>query len=85
MAAVSETQRVMTLDEVRTDKAEGGPLYLPSWQGWWPAGRNANPRAATALPLPRLSDTTGAYEVTLFSETLEKSREYLDVPAPRLL
>ncbi len=28
-----------------------------------------------------MSDTTGAYEVTLFSETLEKSREFLETGA----
>ncbi len=42
------------------------------------AVRNANPRAATDLHLPSLLIRRGQYEVTIFSDVLEKCRDYLE-------
>ena len=41
---------VMTLDDVE-ERAAAAPAS-PSCRAWWPGGRSANRRAATALPLP---------------------------------
>ena len=46
-------------------------------------GRSANRRAATALPSSQLSDPTGLYEVTLFSDTLEAARDHLETGRER--
>ncbi len=46
------------------------------------AGRQERKSArGNRFAFAQLSDTTGAYEVTLFSETLEKSRDYLETGA----
>ncbi|TDS89881.1 DNA polymerase III subunit alpha [Pelagimonas phthalicica] len=67
---------VMTLDEV-TAKAEGAPLVAKL--AGVVAGRQERKSArGNRFAFAQLSDPTGAYEVTLFSEALEKSREYLD-------
>ena len=75
---------VKTLDEVIAMSAARAP-----WWSRWPAssraGRSANRRAATGLPLSSCRDTTGGYEVTLFSEALEKSRDHLETGAQVVL
>ena len=70
---------VMTLDEVMA-KAERGPCIAKL--AGVVAGRQERKSArGNRFAFAQLSDTTGAYEVTLFSETLEKSREHLETGA----
>ena len=67
---------VKTLDEV-TQQAERGAAVLK--MAGVVAGRQERLSArGNRFAFVQLSDTTGGYEVTMFSETLEKSREYLD-------
>jgi DNA polymerase-3 subunit alpha len=67
---------VKTLDEVRT-MAVNAPLVTK--MAGVVAGRQERKSArGNRFAFVQLSDTTGGYEVTLFSETLEKSREYLE-------
>ncbi|WP_425101504.1 DNA polymerase III subunit alpha [Tropicibacter sp. S64] len=69
-------QDVMTLDEVM-GRAERGALVAKL--AGVVAGRQERKSArGNRFAFAQLSDPTGAYEVTLFSETLEKSREYLE-------
>ncbi|SFD48220.1 DNA polymerase III subunit alpha [Roseivivax sediminis] len=75
MGALKRKQ-VLTLDEV-TRKAEGAPLVAK--MAGVVAGRQERKSArGNRFAFAQLSDPTGAFEVTLFSETLEKSREFLD-------
>ncbi|MEQ9474524.1 DNA polymerase III subunit alpha, partial [Marinovum algicola] len=70
---------VMTLDEVMA-KAERSPCVAKL--AGVVAGRQERKSArGNRFAFCQLSDTTGAYEVTLFSETLEKSREHLETGA----
>jgi DNA polymerase-3 subunit alpha len=70
---------VMTLDEV-TAKAERAPLVAKL--AGVVAGRQERKSArGNRFAFCQMSDTTGAYEVTLFSETLEKSRAHLETGA----
>ena len=67
---------VLTLDEVIA-KAERTPLVAKL--AGVVAGRQERKSArGNRFAFCQMSDTTGAYEVTLFSDTLEKSREHLD-------
>ncbi|MAY88031.1 MAG: DNA polymerase III subunit alpha [Pseudooceanicola sp.] len=67
---------VVTLDELR-DKAMGGPLVAKL--AGVVAGRQERKSArGNRFAFAQLSDTTGAYEVTLFSDTLETAREHLE-------
>ncbi|WP_226628123.1 DNA polymerase III subunit alpha [Alloyangia pacifica] len=67
---------VMTLEEA-TNKARGGPCIAKL--AGVVAGRQERKSAkGNRFAFAQLSDPTGAYEVTLFSETLEKSREFLE-------
>ncbi len=76
-------KQVMTLDEV-TEKARSGPLIAK--MAGVVAGRQERKSArGNRFAFAQLSDPTGAYEVTLFSETLEKSREYLETGAQVVL
>jgi DNA polymerase-3 subunit alpha len=70
---------VMTLDEV-TAKAERGP-FLAKMAGVVAGRQERKSARGNRFAFAQLSDTTGAYEVTLFSEALEKSREYLETGA----
>ncbi|MGP6087367.1 DNA polymerase III subunit alpha [Antarctobacter jejuensis] len=66
----------MTLEEV-THKAENAPLVAKI--AGVVAGRQERKSArGNRFAFAQLSDPTGAFEVTLFSEALEKSREYLE-------
>ncbi|QBF33065.1 DNA polymerase III subunit alpha [Thalassococcus sp. S3] len=70
---------VITLDEV-TSKAEQSPLVAKL--AGVVAGRQERKSArGNRFAFCQLSDTTGAYEVTLFSETLENAREHLETGA----
>ena len=67
---------VMTLDEV-THKAQSG--HTVAKLAGVVAGRQERKSArGNRFAFCQLSDPTGAYEVTLFSEALEKSREHLE-------
>ncbi|MBE1284329.1 MAG: DNA polymerase III subunit alpha [Rhodobacteraceae bacterium] len=70
---------VMTLDEV-TAKAERGP-FLAKMAGVVAGRQERKSARGNRFAFAQLSDNTGAYEVTLFSEALEKCREYLDTGA----
>ncbi|WP_300036120.1 DNA polymerase III subunit alpha [uncultured Roseobacter sp.] len=70
---------VLTLDEL-TSKAERAPLVAKL--AGVVAGRQERKSArGNRFAFCQMSDTTGAFEVTLFSETLEKSREHLETGA----
>jgi len=72
-------QDVVTLDEV-TAKAERSPLVAKL--AGVVAGRQERKSArGNRFAFCQLSDPTGAYEVTLFSESLEKAREHLETGA----
>ena len=67
---------ILSLDEL-TDKTKSGPLVAKL--AGVVAGRQERKSAkGNRFAFVQLSDVSGAYEVTLFSETLEKSREYLE-------
>ncbi len=70
---------IVTLDELMR-KAERAPLVAKL--AGVVAGRQERKSArGNRFAFCQMSDTTGAYEVTLFSETLEKSREHLETGA----
>ncbi|NNE52325.1 MAG: DNA polymerase III subunit alpha [Sulfitobacter sp.] len=70
---------VLTLDDL-TAKAERGALVAKL--AGVVAGRQERKSArGNRFAFVQMSDTAGAYEVTLFSETLEKAREHLEVGA----
>ncbi|MCF3595961.1 DNA polymerase III subunit alpha [Rhodobacteraceae bacterium LMO-12] len=69
-------KEVITLDQVIA-KAEQGPLIAK--MAGVVAGRQERKSArGNRFAFVQLSDTTGAFEVTVFSETLEKAREFLE-------
>ncbi|ANP36060.1 DNA polymerase III subunit alpha [Phaeobacter gallaeciensis] len=70
---------VMTLDEV-TAKAERGP-FMAKMAGVVAGRQERKSARGNRFAFAQLSDTSGAYEVTLFSEVLEKSREFLETGA----
>jgi DNA polymerase-3 subunit alpha len=70
---------VLTMDEV-TAKARSGALVAK--MAGVVAGRQERKSArGNRFAFAQISDPSGAYEVTLFSETLEKSRDYLETGA----
>jgi DNA polymerase-3 subunit alpha len=70
---------VMTLDEL-TEKAQNGPLVAKL--AGVVAGRQERKSArGNRFAFAQMSDTTGAYEVTLFSDTLELCRDHLETGA----
>ncbi|MHA6326905.1 DNA polymerase III subunit alpha [Roseivivax sp. CAU 1753] len=70
---------VLTLDEVMK-KAEAGPC-LAKLAGSVAGRQERKSARGNRFAFCQLSDPTGAFEVTLFSETLEKSREHLETGA----
>ena len=67
---------VITLDAL-TDKAQNGPLVAKL--AGVVAGRQERKSArGNRFAFAQMSDTTGAYEVTLFSDTLEACRDHLE-------
>ena len=70
---------VMTLDEV-TAKAERGP-FMAKMAGVVAGRQERKSARGNRFAFAQLSDTSGAFEVTLFSEVLEKSREFLETGA----
>ncbi len=76
-------KQVMTLDEV-TEMARSGPLIAK--MAGVVAGRQERKSArGNRFAFAQLSDPTGAYEITLFSDTLEKCREFLETGAQVVL
>ncbi|WP_299848354.1 DNA polymerase III subunit alpha [uncultured Roseovarius sp.] len=73
---VLKRKEVKTLDEVMV-KAERGACVVK--MAGVVAGRQERKSArGNRFAFVQLSDTTGGYEVTMFSDALEKSREFLD-------
>ena len=70
-------KEVKTLDEVTALAEQKGAVVVK--MAGVVAGRQERKSArGNRFAFAQLSDTTGGYEITLFSETLEKSREYLE-------
>ncbi len=67
---------VMTLDQV-TARAESGP-HVAKMAGVVAGRQERKSARGNRFAFAQLSDTTGAYEVTLFSDTLETAREHLE-------
>ena len=76
-------QDVLTLEEV-TAKAEGQP-FLAKMAGVVAGRQERKSARGNRFAFAQLSDPSGAYEITLFSEVLEKSREFLETGAKVLL
>ena len=77
--AVLRRKDVKTLDEVAL-KVERSPAIVK--MAGVVAGRQERKSArGNRFAFAQLSDTTGGYEVTLFSEALEKSRDFLETGA----
>ncbi|MCL6285946.1 DNA polymerase III subunit alpha [Ruegeria sp. 2012CJ41-6] len=72
-------KQVLTLDQV-TEKSRGGP-FIAKMAGVVAGRQERKSARGNRFAFAQLSDTTGAYEITLFSETLEKSREFLETGA----
>ncbi|MBE1297412.1 MAG: DNA polymerase III subunit alpha [Rhodobacteraceae bacterium] len=70
---------VLTLDEV-TSKAERGP-FMAKMAGVVAGRQERKSARGNRFAFAQLSDPSGAFEVTLFSEVLEKSREFLETGA----
>jgi DNA polymerase-3 subunit alpha len=69
-------KKVLTLDEV-AEQAKGGACVV-KLAGRVSGRQERKSARGNRFAFAQLSDPTGAYEVTIFSETLEKSREYLE-------
>lgn len=72
-------KKVMTLDEVAA-RAEDGP-FVAKLAGVVAGRQERKSARGNRFAFCQLSDTTGAYEVTIFSETLEACREFLETGA----
>ncbi len=69
-------KKIMTLDEL-IEKARGGPC-VAKIAGRVSGRQERKSARGNRFAFAQLSDPTGAYEVTIFSETLEKCREHLE-------
>ncbi len=67
---------VLTMDEVAA-KAQRGP-FMAKMAGVVAGRQERKSARGNRFAFAQLSDTTGAYEVTIFSDVLEKSREFLE-------
>ncbi|KCV82933.1 DNA polymerase III subunit alpha [Actibacterium atlanticum] len=72
-------QKVMTLEEVAA-KAQGG-AFVARLAGSVAGRQERKSARGNRFAFAQLSDPTGLYEVTLFSEVLEKSRDFLETGA----
>ena len=61
-------------------RAQGGP-FLAKMAGVIAGRQERKSARGNRFAFVQLSDVSGAYEVTVFSDTLEKAREYLEVGA----
>nr|WP_319947124.1 DNA polymerase III subunit alpha [uncultured Shimia sp.] len=69
-------KKVLTLDEA-AEQARGGPC-LVKIAGRVSGRQERKSARGNRFAFAQLSDPTGAYEVTIFSDTLEKCREHLE-------
>ena len=69
-------KQVLTLDEVAA-KAERGP-FIGRMAGVVAGRQERKSARGNRFAFAQLSDPTGQYEVTLFSDTLEAAREHLE-------
>ena len=76
MTTLKRSEKVLTLDEV-TDKAEGG-AHVAKMAGTVAGRQERKSARGNRFAFVQLSDPTGQYEVTMFSDTLEASREFLE-------
>ncbi|MGB0799823.1 MAG: OB-fold nucleic acid binding domain-containing protein, partial [Planktomarina sp.] len=67
---------VVTLDELR-EKVQNGPL-VAKLAGTVASRQERKSARGNRFAFVQLSDTTGNYEVTMFSDTLETAREHLE-------
>ena len=74
---VERNSNFMTLDEL-THKVQGSGAMLAKLAGVVAGRQERKSARGNRFAFAQLSDPTGAYEVTLFSEALEKSREHLE-------
>uniref|UniRef100_UPI002623EC2E DNA polymerase III subunit alpha n=1 Tax=uncultured Lentibacter sp. TaxID=1659309 RepID=UPI002623EC2E len=72
-------KQVITLEEVEA-RAQGGP-FLAKMAGVIAGRQERKSARGNRFAFVQLSDTSGAYEVTVFSDTLEKARDYLETGA----
>ena len=77
--AVLKRQEVKTLDEVMA-RAARGP-FLAKMAGVVAGRQERKSARGNRFAFAQLSDPTGGYEVTLFSEVLEASRDFLETGA----
>ncbi|MGI3169129.1 DNA polymerase III subunit alpha [Pseudooceanicola sp. C21-150M6] len=75
-AGALKRKDIKTLDEV-SRLAQGGP-QLAKLAGIVAGRQERKSARGNRFAFAQLSDTTGAYEVTIFSDTLEASRDYLE-------
>ena len=69
-------QKVITLDEL-SEKVQQGPC-LVKLAGVVASRQERKSARGNRFAFVQLSDVSGAYELTIFSETLEEAREYLE-------
>jgi DNA polymerase-3 subunit alpha len=69
-------KNVMTLEEV-TQRAQEGP-FVAKLAGSVAGRQERKSARGNRFAFAQLSDPTGLYEITIFSETLEASREHLE-------
>ncbi|WP_092081407.1 DNA polymerase III subunit alpha [Poseidonocella sedimentorum] len=72
-------KQVMTLDEIH-EKAQRGP-HVAKIAGVVAGRQERKSARGNRFAFCQLSDTTGGYEVTLFSDTLETARDHLETGA----
>jgi DNA polymerase-3 subunit alpha len=78
MGALKRKQ-VLTLDELIDKTRQAGGECIAKIAGRVAGRQERKSARGNRFAFAQLSDPTGAYEVTIFSETLEKSREFLEV------
>jgi DNA polymerase-3 subunit alpha len=76
-ALALKRQQVLTHDEV-AQRVRGGP-FVGKMAGVVAGRQERKSARGNRFAFVQLSDTSAAYEITLFSETLEKSRDFLEV------
>ncbi|MEM7321044.1 MAG: DNA polymerase III subunit alpha, partial [Pseudomonadota bacterium] len=69
-------QGVLTLDQV-TQKAQSGP-FIAKLAGVVAGRQERKSARGNRFAFVQLSDPSGAFEITLFSDVLEKSRDFLE-------
>ncbi|MBS9715774.1 DNA polymerase III subunit alpha [Pseudohalocynthiibacter aestuariivivens] len=78
-ALALKRKKVMTLAELE-EKAKAGAM-IAKLAGTIAGRQERKSARGNRFAFAQLSDTTGGYEVTIFSDVLEKARDYLEVGA----